>query len=108
MHGGYQHGWSSDIDRVAMKNRLQLLAGLHHEGIVLTELGIKSPHMSQLEKARAYCDVMGWLCDPEWPTSARYVLAIPFCGTGSAEWKEAGYVLDDPAVYKLFREFAEE
>ncbi|MGA7733289.1 MAG: hypothetical protein WCD37_18665 [Chloroflexia bacterium] len=56
--GAYQQNWQSDVDRVMMKSRLQLMAELHHRGLVLSEFAVKDGRMSQLEKAAAYIEIL--------------------------------------------------
>jgi hypothetical protein len=101
----YTYTWRSDVDRISIKNRLQLMAGIHHSALVLSELGINDTGMPQPDKASAYVEIMQWLSDAEWPTGDRYVMAIPFLSTGSDEWRKAGYLLDDPEVYRRFGDF---
>lgn len=99
----YTYNWLGDVDRVSIKNRLQLMAGLHHRELVLGELGIKSSKHTQMEKVRAYMEVCRWLCDPGFGPSSRYVMAIPYISTGTDEW--ASYLIKDVECYREMRRF---
>ena len=101
----YTYNWRSEVDFVSIKVRLQLMAGVHHGALALTELGIKDRRMTQVDKAGAYSRIMRWLCEPGRRTGERYVMAIPFVSTGTEEWHREGYVLDDPVVYRWFGDF---
>ena len=101
----YTYNWRSEVDFVSIKVRLQLMAGVHHGALALTELGIKDRRMTQQDKAGAYIRIMRWLCEPGRRAGERYVMAIPFVSTGTEEWRRAGYLLDDPVVYRWFGDF---
>jgi hypothetical protein len=101
-NGTLQGGVNINLPR--LKLRANFDATLCHQLLWVDEVGIKDAAWPQFDKMAGYCDIADWLLSPAQQRpgymGTRVVHFAPFVWNGSEEWREQGYLLDDPAAFE--------
>lgn len=97
----YQYGWQSFVDVVRLKFALKEAQSLFHKPLWIDELGISSG--GQLQRMAAYLDIATMLLTH--PLGERVEMLCPFISNGNGIGWDPGFLMTDPACYRLVREW---